>query len=149
MSTQTDTLLQFSAASNQETVVRSQVKTRHFSFVVDEPQELGGTDEAPNPVEYLLGAYAGCLQIVANLVAKEQGIDPGNLRINVSGDLDPARFLSGSTGARAGFQSVKVDISSSKPLSEKDKARLLTAITDRCPINDTIRNATPVSITLK
>ena len=31
-------------------------KSRDFSFLIDEPHELGGQDLAANPVEYLLAA---------------------------------------------------------------------------------------------
>lgn len=35
------------------------VKARTFELVVDEPNELGGTNEGANPVEYLMAAFAG------------------------------------------------------------------------------------------
>jgi len=34
---------------------------RNFKLIVDEPAQLGGQDEAPNPVEYLAAALCGCL----------------------------------------------------------------------------------------
>ncbi|OIO60526.1 MAG: hypothetical protein COX57_07325 [Alphaproteobacteria bacterium CG_4_10_14_0_2_um_filter_63_37] len=34
---------------------------RQFTLTVDEPPQLGGTDEAPNPVEYLAAGLCGCL----------------------------------------------------------------------------------------
>ena len=142
------TLLKFEASSEQETPIRSRITTRNFSFVVDEPKELGGTDEAPNPVEYLLGSYAGCLHVVANIVAKEQKLDVGKIKISISGELDPNRFLTASTGSRAGYQSLKVDISTSNSIPSEASQRFLAAISDRCPINDTIKNSTPVSINL-
>ena len=51
--------LNFSISGNSITATRYDGKARHFSLVVDEPEELGGQDSAPNPVEYLLAAYAG------------------------------------------------------------------------------------------
>jgi uncharacterized OsmC-like protein len=34
---------------------------RQFKLVVDEPPQLGGTDEAPNPVEYIAAGLCGCI----------------------------------------------------------------------------------------
>jgi uncharacterized OsmC-like protein len=34
---------------------------RQFTLLVDEPAELGGADEAPNPVEYIAAGLCGCI----------------------------------------------------------------------------------------
>jgi putative redox protein len=44
----------FSAASRLGDGVNSRVSVRQFHVPVDEPASLGGTDTAPNPVEYIL-----------------------------------------------------------------------------------------------
>jgi uncharacterized OsmC-like protein len=49
-----------------------QGQSRKFTLNVDEPETLGGNDISANPVEYLLAGYAGCLNVVFNLVAKEK-----------------------------------------------------------------------------
>jgi len=41
-------------------------KVGDFEIIVDEPSELGGTNEGPNPGEYLLIALAGCLSITGH-----------------------------------------------------------------------------------
>jgi len=48
---------------------------RNFELIVDEPEVLGGEDSAANPVEYLLAGYAGCLNVVFGIVAKELNIE--------------------------------------------------------------------------
>jgi uncharacterized OsmC-like protein len=47
--------LRFSINSKSETPARTEIETRGFKLIVDEPAELGGTNQAPNPVEYILG----------------------------------------------------------------------------------------------
>ena len=43
---------------------RTTTKIREFAaFGTDEPEALGGTDAAPNPVEQLIGALGSCLAI--------------------------------------------------------------------------------------
>ena len=42
-------------------------------LIVDEPEALNGTDEDANPVEYILAGFAGCVNVVGHLVAKELG----------------------------------------------------------------------------
>ena len=45
-------ILKFSIESKSETPARTQIETRGFKLIVDEPAELGGTNLAPNPVEF-------------------------------------------------------------------------------------------------
>lgn len=76
--------------------------------MVDEPADLGGTDAGPNPVEYVLAGYAGCLNVVGHLVAKEMGMELKKFAVEVAGDLNPARFMGQDTPERAGFQQIRV-----------------------------------------
>ena len=85
--------LTFSISGESQSATKFEAKARNFSFVVDEPESLGGNDHGPNPVEYLLGSYAGCLNVVVHLVAKEEGININKLNIAINGDLDPAKFV--------------------------------------------------------
>ena len=103
--------LTFSISGESHNATKFEAKARNFSFVVDEPESLGGNDHGPNPVEYLLGSYAGCLNVVVHLVAKEEGININKLNISINGDLDPAKFVGQPGFNRAGFQTINVNIS--------------------------------------
>jgi uncharacterized OsmC-like protein len=141
-------LLKFSIQSKSTSPARTEIETRGFKLVVDEPQELGGTNEAPNPVEYILAGYAGCINVVAHLTAKEFNIDLKDLQISIDGDLNPARLFGESFKERAGYQNINVQLKTESKIDEKVKARWLEAIENRCPVNDNLRNATPVSFSL-
>lgn len=126
-----------------------QGKSRQFNFLVDEPPALQGNDLAANPVEYLLAGYAGCLNVVFNLVAKELEIAISGLKINIDGDLDAAKFLGLSNEGRAGFQSLNVYIEFSSNTSQKQIDKLVDAVKQRCPINDNLSNNTPIFYQVK
>jgi uncharacterized OsmC-like protein len=59
---------------------------RKFTMVVDEPAELGGLDEAPNPVEYLATALCGC--ITAGIATNAALFDCELHKIEVSVDVN-------------------------------------------------------------
>src|SRR5690554_7369291 len=88
------TKLTFAINGENRNATRLDVDARQFRVVVDEPVQLGGSDAGPNPVEYILAGYAGCLNVVGHLVAKEMGMSIHKLSVEVSGDLNPARFRS-------------------------------------------------------
>lgn len=118
--------------------------SRQFNFLVDEPNELGGQDLAANPVEYVLAGYAGCLNVVINLVAKELGIKLYDFKININGNIDAAKFLGHSEKGRAGFQSLEVEIDFVTNATQESVDFLLKNVKQRCPINDNLSNTTPI-----
>lgn len=126
-----------------------EAKARNFSLIIDEPENLGGKNLGPNPVEYLLFALGGCLGIVIQVVSKEMNLKLDGIKINLKGELNPLRFMGKDFSERAGYKKivVEVDIESKEPKERLQE--LLKKVEERCPISDNIRNLTPVEIVLK
>jgi len=70
-----------------------EVKSRNFSWRIDEPQDLGGSDTAPNPAEMYLGSLAGCLNVGYALNAAMVGVEIQKLNIDIEGDIDLPGFV--------------------------------------------------------
>ena len=141
--------LTFSISGESHNATKFEAKARNFSFVVDEPESLGGNDHGPNPVEYLLGSYAGCLNVVVHLVAKEEGININKLNISINGDLDPAKFVGQPGFNRAGFQTINVNISIDADADDAAINKIITIAKGRCPINDNLSNVTQINYDVK
>jgi uncharacterized OsmC-like protein len=139
-------LLNFAIAGENENPTKLVVNARKFKLVIDEPAGLGGTDDGPNPVEYLLAGYAGCLNVVAHLVAKEQNLDLKKLNIELDGDINPARLFGQSNDDRAGFKIIRVNISIITDAEQSAIDEWLNEVENRCPINDNLTNPTPVEV---
>ena len=141
--------LRFSVNGESNSTTQFVAKARHFKLVVDEPEELGGTDEAANPVEYILAGLAGCINVVDHLVAKELGFVISKLNIDISGEINPDKLLGISNHERAGFQSIQINLN---PETEADIVTLsqwLKIVEDRCPVKDNLRNETPVRLSVE
>lgn len=138
--------MNFSVKATAETAARTLVRARSFSLTVDEPEGLGGTDRSANPVEYLLAAFAGCLNVVAHMVAREQGVVLRGLELVVEGELNPGRLLSGHTEDRAGFKGIRVQLTPRADASPEALSAWLKEVKLRCPIHDNLINPTPISV---
>ncbi len=134
-----------SISGKSVTPTRFEGKVRQFSIAVDEPENFGGKDSAPTPVEYILAGYAGCLNVVVNLIAKEMGITIKNLEINIVGDINPEKLLGVSDKERAGFKSLNIQLDIKSDSSKEMLQKLLNQVKERCPVNDNIKNTTPVN----
>lgn len=140
--------LKFRAKAHSENPTKTVVETRGFKIVIDEPESLGGTNAGANPVEYLLAALAGCINVVAHVVAKEMDFEIRDLQIELEGDLNPARFMGKSYAERAGYKEIRVNIKVDSDADAETLSKWLDAVEDRCPVSDTLSNGTPVKISL-
>jgi len=140
--------LTFSVKGNNSNTTRLDVETRQFKLIVDEPLEMGGNDEGPNPVEYILAGYAGCLNVVGHVVAKELNINLRKLTIEVSGQINPARFQGLSDDERAGFQNIDVNLNIDSDATPAILNQWLEAVENRCPVRDNLSNPTPLNLSV-
>lgn len=140
--------LKFKIKAQSESKTKTVVTARKFSMTIDEPENLGGSNEGANPVEYLLGALSGCLNVVSHLVAKEMGIVINSLEIEIEGVLNPAKFMGQSQSERTGFKEINVKFIADTDAGEETLSKWIKVVEDRCPVSDNIENSTPVSISL-
>lgn len=140
--------LLFKIDGEAQTAARFQANARQFSLVIDEPPALGGDDLGANPVEFLLASYAGCINVVAHLTARELGIKVEKLSIAISGNINPARLLGQSDADRAGFKQIDVEFSPITDATPELTKQWIAAIKNRCPINDNLVSPTPLSFSL-
>ncbi|WP_411967722.1 OsmC family protein [Haloferax sp. YSSS75] len=139
----------FAVSAESESETKTVVEARDFEFVVDEPSALGGTNDGPNPVEYLIGAWAGCLNVVVHTVGEEHGIDLEGVTIEVEGDLDPRKFLGIDETPRAGYQEIDVRIEVESDADEEALEALAAEVEERCPVGDNIDNPTPTNVAIE
>lgn len=142
--------LRFRVKAHAERATKTIVKARNFEFVVDEPEDLGGKDEAANPVEYMLGALAGCLNVMGHVIAQEMNFELKGLKIDIVGDLNPARLFGQSMEERAGFKGIEVTMKPEVENVEKETLdKWMEAIAGRCPVCDNLKHVTPVGLKVK
>lgn len=135
----------FSVTSRLDNGFHSKINARNFEFISDEPESLGGENEGPNPVEYVLGALAACQEIVIKAHAGQLGVELKSVKVDVSGDLDLHGFFALSN-ARPGFTNVKYQTTIETDETDPVKLQKLKNLSlENCPVLDIIQNPVPVS----
>jgi uncharacterized OsmC-like protein len=124
-------------------------ETGKFKLIIDEPETLGGTDEGPNPVTYILAGLAGCLNVVGHMVAKELGFTIDKLKIEVTGNINPDRLLGVSNAERAGFKKIDLKLIPETDASIEVLVDWLKIVQDRCPVKDNLMNTTLVGTSVE
>lgn len=136
----------FSVTSKSTAPTRLEVTARQFSFVIDEPPALGGEYHGPNPVEYVLGALLGCLNVMIHVVAGERGVSVSSLEMDAEGDLDPSKVLGKPSDNRAGYSDIRVAIRLTTDADDATLESIVAEAKERCPVSDNLGSTTPISL---
>jgi uncharacterized OsmC-like protein len=131
-----------------ETPTKINLTSGKFKLTIDEPANMGGTDEGPSPIQVLLMALAGCLNMTGHTVAKEQGLKLKRMKISIEGNMDAATFMGYSTIKRAGFEKVNINIETEfeELVTREQHDRWLEETEKRCPVTDNIKTQTKIII---
>ena len=141
--------LKFRVQAHSENPTKTVVKTRGFEIIIDEPESLGGTNEGANPVEFMLAALCGCINVMGHVIAKEMEFELRSIKIKMCGNLNPQRLFGASFEERAGYKKIDISIEPDCDASIEILEEWLVKIEDRCPVSDNLTNKTPVNLLLK
>lgn len=132
--------VRYKVSSESEEGMRVKVNNgRGHEIIIDEPEQLGGTDQGMNPVEVTLASLAGCFSITASLLAKKMKVSIDNLKVEAAGEIDEKAMSSKEVDS--GFKEVDIVIKI-KSQSSKDKIEeLFQNIELFCPVSDSLKRS--------
>lgn len=79
---------------------------KDFTIKADEPIELLGTNQYPNPQEYMMAAFNSCVTVGYVAACSMEGIELEELRIETHGDIDLRGFLGLDSEVKPGFDEI-------------------------------------------
>lgn len=137
----TKQLFKMTTAGKWEEGVRTSISVRDFDdFIVDEPKHLGGTNEGPNPLEYVLGGLTSCTSVMIGLISKEKEFSYQGVDFKNDGAID-IRGLQGVDGVSTYFQTVDFDVIIHTDESEARIEELKLEVEKRCPVFNLMKDA--------
>ncbi len=121
--------------------MRTKVRIRTFEFDVDEPEPIGGTNTAPTPMEYMVGAVNACLGVVVEQIAGELQIAIEAIETYCLATQD-TRGFAGTAKVQPYFHSCCIAVHVQTGEQDASRlARLTTSVESRCPALTLIRAA--------
>jgi putative redox protein len=114
-------------ARRENGTLRHDVKIRRHVVVADEPEDNGGDDSGPSPLELLAASLASCTAVTMEMYAQRKGWQIGEVVVDV--DYEPAQ-----RGSPTRFT---LDIRMPKELPDDQRERLLQ-IAAKCPVHRTL-----------
>lgn len=117
-------------------------------FKVDEPEVLGGTDVAANPVQLVLASLGSCQAITYRVWATKLGIALDGITVRTEGDLDLRGFFGLDDAVRPGFLRIRVSVTLQGPEPLARYEELVASVNAHCPVLDIVANPVPVERTV-
>ena len=131
-----------------ETSMRMKIKSGKFEMIIDEPENMGGSDMGPSPIQVLLMSLAGCINITGHQVARQRGMKLNGMKIKIDGNMNPCTFIGCSYEERAGFQNINLKVDADfENATPEEVDSWLKETESRCPVTDNIRESTKIIIT--
>ncbi len=125
----------------------TETMVRDHLIKADYPVPAGGGNQAPNPVELLLAAFAACIESAFYEFAVHEGLTVHSISVEIEGTLDlRGLFMIGEV--EAGFKDLRYQFRIESPDSEDVLRDLAERVIAHCPVVDSLVRPTPVSGTI-
>jgi uncharacterized OsmC-like protein len=106
---------------------------RRFSIDIDEPCELGGTNQFANPQEHLLSALNACIMVGFVAQCAVHGIRLESLKVETDGEIDLRGFLGIDPAVPAGYDSLSYTLRVRGSGTKEEFARIHEAVMATSP----------------
>lgn len=125
---------------------RARLSLGAFSWEADLPLSIGGTNGAPSPTAYLLGALAACgVVFIKDTLAPEFGVTVNGITAVARCKADLAGLV-GVEGALPDLTDLEIDITVDTPDPDSKTRPMFEAWERRCPIYLALRNPNAVAL---
>ena len=126
--------------ANMETPHRVSVCVGDKTLKLDMPRLLGGTHKGIMPLEAVIAAYAGSLNVVGNFVAKTMDFDLCDWEFTIWAEFDPSGIW-GISKVRKPILVVHVEARVTTTESERRLTELRKRLAERDPVHNLLKSA--------
>ncbi len=121
------------ARLNADQKYRTEISTRGHTWIADEPEDSGGDNTGPTPVETLLGALGACVAITLKLYAERKGWNLTGVETSVDYQKLKAAEYSAYQGEAPFVNHLSQQIVLHGDLTTDQRERLME-IAEKCPV---------------
>lgn len=117
--------------------LRADVRARGYQFVVDEPEEAGGSEEGPTPYDHIAAALASCTVLTLRMYADRKDWPLEEARAVVFHEKVHAEDCEDCEHEEGDIGLLTRELTLTGELDDEQRQRLLQ-IADRCPVHRTL-----------
>jgi putative redox protein len=126
---------------------RTEVEAGPHRFVLDEPEDAGGSGEGPTPYDLVAAALGGCTSMTVHFFARREGLPLEGVDIKVTHDRQHAKDCADCTTQSGYIHRFRLELTLHGPLTDEQRAKLLE-VAGRCPVKKTLTAEIKADVTL-
>lgn len=116
-----------------------EVTAGKHTFRVDEPVSAGGTEAAPDPYDYLLGALGSCTSMTVGWYARRHKIPLESVTVTLGHSRIHARDCEECVSKIGMLDRIDINLQLTGPITPEQHARLME-IAAKCPVHRTLKS---------
>jgi len=124
------------------------INTSDHELIADEPEDVGGANQGPNPYEYLLAALGSCTAITIRMYAERKQIPLDGVEVTLDHRRMHAEDCAECESKQGFVDRIDRRIALKGDLTDEQRQRLLE-IADRCPVHKTLMSETLIKSVLE
>jgi putative redox protein len=117
--------------------LKQEITAGAHKFIVDEPREVGGTDEGPDPYSLLLAALGACTSMTLQLYAKHKGWPLEKVEVSLRNSRIHAKDCETCETTAGTITRIERYISLTGPLTDEQREKMLQ-MAQRCPVHQAL-----------
>lgn len=124
------------------------IRTDKHTFLIDEPLEVGGSDQGPDPYESLLGALGACTAITLRMYAQNKGWPLARITVSLKHQKNYSLDCQNCEQPSSRLEVIEKVLLLEGDLSPMQLERL-KVIADKCPVQKTLSSGLVISSVLE
>ncbi|HEY0369580.1 MAG TPA: OsmC family protein [Chthoniobacterales bacterium] len=125
-----------------------EIDVGRFHLQADEPAEIGGTDRAPTPYDYLLAALGACTSMTVGLYARKKQWPLENVTVALHHSRIHARDCSDCETKNGMLDRIDLRVRLVGNLSDEQRMKLLE-IAHKCPVHRTLTSEVKINVQME
>lgn len=118
----------------------SEIAIRDLEFIIDEPEQRGGTNQGPTPTDTVLAALVGCTNVIGHKCAKKLGVEIGHLSISLRCEFD-RRGVTLEEEIDLPFRKIDIKVESNGSATEDELQQVASEVSKYCPLSKLFRQS--------
>ncbi len=116
---------------------KTDVQSRQHTYQIDEPVSAGGTDTAPTPTEFLMGALGSCMAITVKMYAERKGWQLDKVEVKLDFERFAGKDYASYEGDAQFIHEIREAFYFEGDLDDEQREKLLE-IAAKCPVSRVI-----------
>ena len=125
---------------------RQRITAGKHTLVADEPPSAGGSDDGPDPYDYLLASLGACTSMTVGLYARRHNLPLENITVSLWHSRIHGRDCEECETKEGMLDRIDVEVELTGALSGEQHAKLME-VAARCPVHRTLTSE--ISIRLR